>query len=236
MEALLVRPNRDPPFDPEDRLSDPYAVLQILPGLVSILEGTEEEFEVHEELESDERVEVENDSYPDRSSEVVELSKGHPNAEVDQNLKLKRTQIRLAHFSVKEYLIGNNIGKGSTAVFGTTPKHANQFITESCLVYILAYQEAEDRTDWGWDLERFPLLNYSCSFWYVHRRAFVGEDEMPTGPQTHADGMIRQILLSIDRLRSWLRIHLPGKQFSMSGSCFHITFNEWPQQYIIHTC
>lgn len=167
VEALILRPKNDPPFDPEDRLSDPYAVLQILPGLVYISIG------------KDSRVKVE--------------------------------EIRLAHFSVKEYLVGNNIGNGPTAIFGTTPEHAHQFMTESCLVYILAYRDAKERTDSAQDLERFPLIQYSCNFWYVHRRAFVGDDELLTGRQMHADNMMMQILLSNDRLKSWLQVHLPGK-------------------------
>ena len=61
VEALLVGPGRDPAFNPEDRLSDPYDILQILPGIVSI--STSQRF--------------------------------------------GREEIRLAHLSVKEYLISD---------------------------------------------------------------------------------------------------------------------------------
>jgi hypothetical protein len=35
-EAIVVNPQSDPPFDPEDRLRHPHDVLQILTGLVTI--------------------------------------------------------------------------------------------------------------------------------------------------------------------------------------------------------
>lgn len=167
LEALLLAPAKDPPFNPEDRLFNPYEVLQLLPGLVSITTKVMGRFE-------------------------------------------SRT-IRLAHFSVKEYLVGSNIGKGPTATFGTSPEEAHQFITESCLVYILEHGESKDRNDSRRDFGTFPLIDYACRFWHVHRKAFVGEDETPTGPQAHSDTLIIQLLLSLDKLRSWMGVYQPGK-------------------------
>lgn len=106
LEALLVVPSRDPPYNPEDRLSDPHGNLEILPGLVSISKGEDSESE----------------------------------------------GIRLAHFSVKEYLLSNKVRNGPTADFGTSLITASQFITESCLVYILEYDQAQSRTNSPEDL------------------------------------------------------------------------------------
>ena len=164
VEALLIVPGRDPPFNPEDRLSDPHGVLQILPGLVS----------------------------------------------VSANAETQTEEIRLAHFSVKEYLVGNRIMAGPTGAFGTTEVNAHQFITESCLVYILEYDQALDRSNSAKDLETFPLLEYACRFWYVHKRAFVSDDKTPTSRQANADGLLMQLLLSDSRTMDWLQVHRPG--------------------------
>ena len=41
VEASMLVPSRDPAFNPEDRLSDPHGVLQILHGLVSVSANVE---------------------------------------------------------------------------------------------------------------------------------------------------------------------------------------------------
>lgn len=94
------------------------------------------------------------------------------------------TMIRMAHFSVKEYLTSERNRAGSAAQFSVTSIDAHHFLTKSCLLYMKYYASAHRRC--GKDLrgasdheftERFeeaPLLKYSCSFWMGHLKAISG--------------------------------------------------------------
>lgn len=163
IEALLVVPSRDPPYNPEDPFSDPHGILQILPGLVAISSGQGS----------------------------------------------TREEIRLAHFSVKEYLMSNKVRIGPTADFGTSLTTANQFITESCLVYILQYDQAQERTNSAEDVQSFPLIEYACRYWYVHKRVFSSEEQTPTNRQASADALLMQLLVSDTKTLDWLQVHRP---------------------------
>ena len=164
VEALIIIPTNDPPFAPEDRLSDPHNILHILPGLVTI--STSEDESVAEE-------------------------------------------IRLAHFSVKEYLISSALRAGPASGFATDRRTANQFITESCLLYILQYDQAMNRSSSIDDLRRFPLLEYACRYWYVHKRVFSSELQTPTARQASADALLLKLLVSDAKTLDWLQVHRP---------------------------
>ena len=102
-EAAVVNPHSDRPFDPEERLRDSHAVLEILTSLVTV-------------------------------SPIV-------------NASYSRTWIvRLAHFSVKEYLLSDRIQNGPASKFSATDVAANEFIAKSCLQYIFHYDESDSKS------------------------------------------------------------------------------------------
>lgn len=166
IEALLVVPGKDPPYNPEDRLPDPYLILQYFPGLVSVSE--------------------------------IKGSETSP-------------EVRLAHASVKDFLVSPKILQGPTAPFGTSIPTANQFITESCLAYILQYDTAQDRTNSPADLANWPLLAYASKYWYIHKRAFSENEgsRTPTSPRAGADALLLRLLVSDSNTQSWLQVHRP---------------------------
>lgn len=137
-EAVLVDPQEDIPYDPDDRFPDPYDILKILSTLVTTYET----------------------QYSDD------------------------TMIRLAHFSVKEYLTSERSKAGSAAQFSVTPIDAHHFLAKSCLLYMKYYASAHRRC--GKDLraashreliecfEEAPLLEYSCSSWMGYLKAISG--------------------------------------------------------------
>lgn len=99
-EACVIDNNKDPAFDPEERLLDPSSILNILSSLVS--------------------------------------SQGHDGME-----------IRLAHFSVKEYLTSDRISRGPASGFRITEHDGNNLILQSCIQYIhcIATHDAGFRAD-----------------------------------------------------------------------------------------
>lgn len=79
--------------------------------------------------------------------------------------------IRLAHFSVQEYLVSQGIKDSKASKFGIIGNLADPFIVESCLQYIFYYDESDLKTTSMKDLESFPLLGYACRYWYIHTKA-----------------------------------------------------------------
>lgn len=163
LEALLLSPSRKPAYNPENRLSDPHDIMQILPGLVS----------------------------------------------TSTNTKSSKEEIRLAHFSVKEYLMSEKIRREPTSYFGIDLVAANQFLTEACLAYILHYITTKERTDSAEDLSLFPLLYYSCRYWYAHMKATMDEGQLLSDSRTSTNLLSMQLLQSDSARRSWLMVHRP---------------------------
>ena len=159
-DAAVVNPQSDPPFDPEERLSDPNDVLQILAGLVTISPK----------------------SGPYDSPQLV---------------------VRLAHFSVKEYLLSDRILNGLAWKFSASSITANDFIARSCLLYILHYDESDSKAMSSDDLKRFPLLQYACQFWYIHAKS------IPVQSRKSIDPVSFRLFLSDTALLAWLQVHRP---------------------------
>lgn len=73
-------------------------------------------------------------------------------------------EVRLAHFSVKEYLISNRPKPANLSQFFVTEVTADRFIAESCLLYLKGIPEPEDRYLHK-PYTKFPLLHYALSYW-----------------------------------------------------------------------
>ena len=76
----------------------------------------------------------------------------------DDSDSLPGEEIRLAHFSVKTYLVSERIQCSKASIFSATVITANTFVVKSCLLYILHYDESDFKTTSFDDLEYFPLL------------------------------------------------------------------------------
>ena len=116
--------------------------------------------------------------------------------------------IRLAHFSVQEYLVSQEIKSSKASKFGIIDVIPDLFIAKSCLQYLFYYDESGLKTISRKDLETFPLLEYACLYWYIHAKEIPSEIQKPT------DSILR-LLLSDTALVSWLRVHAPdsGENF-----------------------
>jgi hypothetical protein len=73
--------------------------------------------------------------------------------------------VELAHYSVKEYLVSDRIGTGKAARYSMRDGVCHGAITDSCLGYLLQFQEPELKPDF---LESFRLALYSAKFWPSH--------------------------------------------------------------------
>ncbi|KAH0563190.1 hypothetical protein GP486_002236 [Trichoglossum hirsutum] len=111
-------------------------------------------------------------------------------------------EIRLAHFSVKEYLVSDRVKPLPVMAFCTTDAIAHRATAESCLLYILNYEHVEDKTLSEEDLEKFPLLQYACRFWPTHAKA--NQDVI----ENSLSDLAFKLLVSDSGLSSWLQVYI----------------------------
>ena len=74
-------------------------------------------------------------------------------------------EIRLAHFSVKEYLVSDRIRKSQACSFSIESGLAKVFIAKSCIAYITYYSESPSKASNNDDILRFPLMRHACKYW-----------------------------------------------------------------------
>ena len=193
-EAAILNPELDPAFDPENKFYNPSEVLGILGSLVvyspeKILPSVKD----NADLTENKSFHLEGGSV---STEKASLSI-EDNTFATENSSSK--VIRLAHFSVQEYLVSKGIQDSKASKFGITEKIPDLFIAESCLRYIFYYDESDLKATPVEDLENFPLLKYACRFWYIHAKTSLRESEI-------VGDSVQRFCLSDTAFLSWLRV------------------------------
>ncbi|CUS15251.1 unnamed protein product, partial [Tuber aestivum] len=78
-------------------------------------------------------------------------------------------QLRLAHFSVKEYLISDRAAQGPSAYYRISEDEANLLMGHACLSRIL--QHSAHGTICGNKVENTSFLYHSASYWFVYIRS-----------------------------------------------------------------
>jgi ankyrin repeat protein len=106
--------------------------------------------------------------------------------------------VRLAHFSVKEYLLSDRLGTSCLNKYALDTSECTLFLTKSCLAYIEHVMRSRldtwlntdgwketwaqnSNTSWTKNYRiccgQFPLLPYATRMWYRHQRRHLGQDE-----------------------------------------------------------
>ncbi|GIZ38637.1 hypothetical protein CKM354_000204900 [Cercospora kikuchii] len=93
----------------------------------------------------------------------------HTTDDVGENKAPKwNTTVRLAHFSVKEYLESTRILQSKAQDFQFQSAREHWILAQSCLAYLLSYSGDARKSSVLGDLRTFPLLLYAAETWYVH--------------------------------------------------------------------
>ncbi|KAK4553330.1 hypothetical protein LTR86_009630 [Recurvomyces mirabilis] len=117
--------------------------------------------------------------------------------------------IRLAHFSVKEYLSSTRISDGPAVVYAMQASRDQPYIARTCLVYLLHYSSSSEKQSGLLDLEIFPLLQYSASWWATH--TIWSGLEQPE-PRTSGQASLQYRLLeSYAYRRDWQMVYDPDE-------------------------
>ncbi|KAH9203372.1 ankyrin repeat-containing domain protein [Leptodontidium sp. 2 PMI_412] len=106
------------------------------------------------------------------------------------------TELRLAHFSVKEYLISDRIRTG-TAFQYDIQSRGEEEIAQSCLTYLLHLQSGVLTAG---NLNTFPLALYAAEHWCRHFRAVKNVNQ--------ASKLIMQLFQG-DAFQNWIRLYDP---------------------------
>ena len=90
----------------------------------------------------------------------------------DASTPQKRTLVRLAHSSVRDYLISDRIGTSPAAEYALNEALSHSFITQCCLTYLLQFTGPMDPRS----ALTFPLVQYATQFWTNHFQASGATD------------------------------------------------------------
>ena len=104
-------------------------------------------------------------------------------------------KVRLAHFSVKEYLVSDRIRTGSAAFFGVRQESANAAIATTCLSCLHMYDQISF-PNWTDFSNEFSLAQYSARHWFRHLPA--------TSDGSRLHPLAVELLLSQRKLENWI--------------------------------
>ena len=94
------------------------------------------------------------------TSKSFSINQDHPSFQGNQEL-------RLAHFSVKEFLISDRIMQSSVSRFKFEECVAHLFLAQSCIAYLLQFEAKLDNDALG----QLPLVKYASRYWINHVHA-----------------------------------------------------------------
>jgi ankyrin repeat protein len=110
------------------------------------------------------------------------------------------TRVKLAHFSVKEYLESERMLGSRADHFHLDNAIGHQSIAQSCLTYLRYYSISNEKTSTEQDFELFPMLKYAAESWFYHAAL-----------QHSVEGCREASFLENDSTRyDWLSIHDPN--------------------------
>ena len=107
--------------------------------------------------------------------------------------------VRIAHFSVQEYLESERIRYQKAAIFGLSSATAHAVISQICLVYLLEPALSCSKLSQT-VLEEYPLAHFAAMYWYHHyQQAKCTSIELL--------GVALKLFQRQDLLTTWVRLH-----------------------------
>lgn len=101
----------------------------------------------------------------------------------------RRRHVRLAHFSVKEYLLSDRIQRGPVLGYSLQFQQSNEVLTKSCLVYLL-YFGRNGPVDMQYR-SASSLARYAARYWTKHIRNL---EAVSLAPSQGLQDLARQLL------------------------------------------
>ena len=182
-EILAIDVDQTPRFDPERRWPEPRDILRICSSLITITMHSSDA-SVQDDLNEDSQ---DQDTYSVAES-------------IDAQGPI--TYVRLAHFSVKEYLVSDRVRQGMASHYSIREIESHGILAEDCIAYLLQFDEPDPLTSESLALS--PLAHYAAKFWVNHAK------HAERGPIKSTTLLSFELLIS-DRVGflNWIRIANP---------------------------
>ena len=185
-EIIAIDVDEIPRFDPQRRLAEPRDILTMCSSLITLTRNFYGPLGGEEESGA---VPIGGSQDPD-SHGVVEAS-------VSEDAE---TYVRLAHFSVKEYLVSDRIQHGTAPYYSIREIESHGVLAQDCIAYLLQFDEPGSLTP---DIRKLsPLAQYAASYWDKHAK------QAERGPIETTTLMSMELLMSAgEGLWNWIRIN-----------------------------
>ena len=180
-EILAIDVDQTPRFDPERRWPEPRDILRICSSLITTTMHSSDA-SVQGDLNEDSQ---EQDTYS-----VAEST----------DAQGPITYVRLAHFSVKEYLVSDRVHQGMASHYSIREIESHGVLAEDCIAYLLQFEDPLTYES----LALSPLAHYAAKFWVNHAK------HAERGPIKSTTLLSFKLLIS-DRagFLNWIRIADP---------------------------
>ncbi|KAL2859852.1 ankyrin repeat domain-containing protein [Aspergillus lucknowensis] len=130
----------------------------------------------------------------------------------DDNRQITLT-VRIAHFSVQEYLQSDRILQQNSRIFAMRSAPANTEIAQICLVYLLEPTLSEGRLEEA-KLMEFPFAHFAATHWFHH---YANSQEGKTAIEKLVSKLFQD---ETKAFVTWIRLHDMDRPWNM-----HVDYN-----------
>ena len=163
-EIVAIDVHETPRFDPERRWPEPREIMAICSSLVTLtaIDNSDSDFDDDYDDDVDNLTE-------ESGSQSGEGSQDHSVRPISRNSSSKDSMyVRLAHFSVKEYLVSDRIQHSIAIHYSVQEIVSHGVLSEDCIAYLLQFDNSGSLTRETLDL--YPLADYAAAFWAYHAK------------------------------------------------------------------
>lgn len=166
-EATAISLDDTPRFDPEDRLRHPTDVLAICSSLVHVDHSLDCGSNVASSIPNSGPT---SDAYSihNLTENSSSDSEQYEPSTAPTEDSILNGEIRLAHFSVKEYLVSERIKRNQAAFYSMPEAPTHAVLARSCLTYLLHFEQPLSDPMIAEYMNQYPLLRYCIEEWDLH--------------------------------------------------------------------
>ena len=195
-EILAIDVHQTPRFDPERRWPEPRDIIRICSSLITVT--THFPYNL---IPNDFNDDFNDDSESPNTYSVAESS----------DTQGSIPYVRLAHFSVKEYLISDRIHQGMAPHYSIREIESHGILAEDCIAYLLQPGSLTPES-----LASPPLADYAARFWATHAK------HAGRGPIKSTTLLSMELLVSDgEGFLSWIRIVDPYNSSSQASPLYY---------------
>ncbi|KAE9378647.1 hypothetical protein N431DRAFT_396440 [Stipitochalara longipes BDJ] len=186
-ETLAIDLYGSPKFDPDLRLREPRALLDICAGLITVRSRCRRADDYRSECRADSdqadysSEEELTNSPPSNSVVGNKRRRGALHDSVDCAEVINTAELRFAHYSVKEFLVSERIRDGPMSCYYIREVEAHAVLAKCCLVFLLCLKENTETCTETSSIEfskaqstellrLFPFMTYAAEYFSIHSR------------------------------------------------------------------